>query len=216
MNSAKLLHIVGASIYEGMRLERPTLSLYTPRYSSACLVLREILQNMTGLIRVPLSEGWKFKQANADEEFLPVHEFPTTIHLDLLSHKKIPDPTKDLNSDEIQWIGEREWLYQTVFDVAGNATSGKTVLVFEGLDTHASITLNGELLRKTDNMFLEYRIDVTDKLKPSANTLEILFESTFLVGKALEKQQGFKNLFWNGDSSRMNVRKVPCHYGWDW
>ena len=165
-------------------------------------------------MRVQLYEGWQFKQARTDKEFLPVQGFPTTNHLDLLYHQKIPDPTKDLNSDKIQWIGEKPWLYQTTFNRDEDAE--KLVLVFEGLDTHASITLNGELLLKTDNMFLEYRVDVTTKLQEKDNVLEIVFESTFLVGKELEKAQGFKNKFWNGDSSRMNVRKVPCHCGWDW
>lgn len=171
---------------------------------------------MTALTRQSLSEGWKFKQGESDDEWLQVHTFPTTIHLDLLYHDKIPDPRKDLNSDEIQWVGEKSWLYQTTFDYTVDNAEKKTILVFEGLDTHASVLLNGELLIKTDNMFLEYRVDVTSQIRPRDNTLEILFESTFLVGKALEKQQGFQNLFWNGDSSRMNVRKVPCHYGWDW
>lgn len=167
--------------------------------------------------RVPLLKGWQFKQADTDDDFLPVHKFPTTNHLDLLHHKKIPDPTKDLNSEEVQWVGEKPWLYQITFDLEQEpAADQKLVLVFEGLDTHASITFNGELLKKTENMFLEYRIDVTSNAKSQGNVLELLFESTFLIGKKLEKAQGFKNLFWNGDSSRMNVRKVPCHYGWDW
>ncbi|KAG0652219.1 mannanase B [Hyphodiscus hymeniophilus] len=170
---------------------------------------------MARLVRVPLSTGWQFKQADTKEEFLPVHKFPTTNHLDLLYHKKIPDPTKDLNSDNIQWVGEKPWQYQTTFDYDGDDAEN-LFLVFEGLDTHASISLNGELLLKTDNMFLEYRVDVTGKVKKLKNVLDILFESTFLIGKELEKAQGFKNLFWNGDSSRMNVRKIPCHYGWDW
>jgi beta-mannosidase len=170
---------------------------------------------MANLVRVPLSEGWKFKQAHTEDDLLPVYKFPTTIHLDLLYHQKIPDPRKDLDSDKVQWVGEKSWLYQTTFGHNEDASREIMVLVFEGLDTHASITLNGDLLLKTDNMFLEYRVDVSKKLKAN-NTLEILFGSTFLIGKALEKAQGFKNLFWNGDSSRMNVRKVPCHYGWDW
>ena len=176
---------------------------------------QRILYTMPNLTRIPLSNGWQFKQAHTEEDFLPVHGFPTTNHLDLLYHQKIPDPTKDLNSDEIQWVGLKPWLYRTTFD-HDEDTAENIVLVFEGLDTHSSIMLNGELLLKTDNMFLEYRVDVINKLKKLNNILEIEFESTFLVGKALEKAQGFKNLFWNGDSSRMNVRKVPCHYGWDW
>ncbi|KAH8804365.1 glycoside hydrolase family 2 protein [Xylogone sp. PMI_703] len=130
--------------------------------------------------------------------FSPQHVF---IHRSSLSEsirrtsnyaRTYPYPTKDLNSDAIQWVGEQSWLYRTIFDLNLDSGNKQVALVLEGLDTHASILLNGELLLKTDNMFLEYRVD------------------------KLEKEQGFKNLFWNGDSSCMNVRKVPCHYGWDW
>ena len=48
------------------------------------------------------------------------------------------------------------------------------------------------------------------------HALDIVFDSALLTRKKLEKEQGFKNLFWNGDSSRMNVRKIGCHFGWDW
>ncbi|KAL1864380.1 hypothetical protein VTK73DRAFT_5943 [Phialemonium thermophilum] len=186
---------------------------------------------MTGpsRLRRPIDAGWAFREAHSEQPFRPVAQFPTVNHLDLMHHGLIPDPTKDTNSRKVQWVGEREWIYKTTFDFAARNSSSRSgsnsseharnvrhVLVFEGLDTHCQIRLNGHLLLRTDNMFLEWRIDVTDKIYDGPNELELHFESTFLVGKKLEKEQGFKNLYWNGDSSRMNTRKVPCHYGWDW
>lgn len=175
--------------------------------------------------RSPIEVGWVFKGAGSEQPFRPVSQFPTVTHLDLMHHSLIPDPARNKNARDVQWVGEREWIYKTTFDFAeasnkdGNnhdKKGARHVLVFEGLDTHCRISLNGQLLLRSDNMFLEWRIDVTDKLRTGPNDLELYFESTFLVGKQLEKDQGFKNLYWNGDSSRMNVRKVPCHYGWDW
>ncbi|KAI1095304.1 glycoside hydrolase family 2 protein [Rostrohypoxylon terebratum] len=175
--------------------------------------------------RTPIETGWVFKEADTEHPFRTVSQFPTVNHLDLMHHGLIPDPARNKNARDVQWVGEREWIYKTTFDFAGTCNgegsshgnnSVHHVLVLEGLDTHCRISLNGQLLLRSDNMFLEWRIDVTDKLRAGANDLELYFESTFLVGKQLEKDQGFKNLYWNGDSSRMNVRKVPCHYGWDW
>ncbi|KFY02058.1 hypothetical protein O988_02383 [Pseudogymnoascus sp. VKM F-3808] len=165
-----------------------------------------------------LEKGWSFRQANSEEPFRPVLQFPTVTHLDLMHHGLIPDPRKNLNARDVQWVGEREWIYKTTFDVieVTGSKDVRQVLVFEGLDTHCRVSLNGELLLKTDNMYLEWRVDATDKIRTGPNELELHFESTFLVGKQLEKDQGFINKFWNGDSSRMNTRKVPCHYGWDW
>lgn len=139
------------------------------------------------LSRQSLDSGWSFRQANSDEPFRAVSQFPTVNHLDLMHHGLIPDPTKDLNSRQVQWVGEREWIYKTAFDFAGTNGSGRDdashVLVFEGLDTHCNISLNGEKLLRTDNMYLEWRIDVTDKIRNGPNELELLFESSFLVGK---------------------------------
>jgi beta-mannosidase len=169
------------------------------------------------LSRTFINADWTFKQADSTENsFLPVAQSPTTIHLGLLHHKRIPDPTRDLNSEEVQWVGEKAWIYRTTFSLRSANKEVRIALVFDGLDTYAAITLNGVEIGKTDNMFLQYRIDATEHIRAGSNELQLRFESAFLVGKELEKKQGFKNLFWNGDSSRMNVRKIGCHYGWDW
>nr|WNZ75368.1 hypothetical protein [Trichoderma harzianum] len=177
---------------------------------------------MTTYLRTDVHDGWTFKQADKpDSDFRPVAQFPTVIHLDLLHHDLIPDPPKDRNSELIQWVGEKQWLYKTSFtSPQAPSSTGKVshTMVFDGLDTYAKISLNGKEIVNTANMFLQYRVDVTETLKPEGeeNTLELLFDSAFLEGKRLEKAQGYKNLFWNGDSCRMNVRKIGCHFGWDW
>ncbi|KAF2095313.1 glycoside hydrolase family 2 protein [Rhizodiscina lignyota] len=172
-------------------------------------------------LRTPIDSGWQFKEDEENEtKFLPVTSFPTVIHLDLLGHGKIPEPPKDRNSEVIQWVGEKKWLYRTDFNTpkaSRGSRYAKQVLVFDGLDTFCTITLNGKEIQKTANMFLQYRVEVTDALREDGkNRLELLFDSALLEGKRLEEEQGFKNLFWNGDSCRMNVRKIGCHFGWDW
>ena len=44
-----------------------------------------------------IHDGWTFTQvrggqATKEGEWLPVQSFPTTVHVELLGHKKIPDP----------------------------------------------------------------------------------------------------------------------------
>lgn len=171
--------------------------------------------------RKAISTGWTFKKAGSpDSELLPVALFPTTIHLDLLHHGKICDPSLDANEAAVQWVGEEAWVYRVKFAGPKEKSAGTRVeLVFEGLDTYASILLNAKEIQKTENMYIEYRVDVTDTIAEE-NELEILFESTFLIGRKLEKeaeQAGVPTLFChNGDSSRLQVRKAPYSYGWDW
>ncbi len=166
--------------------------------------------------RIALSSGWHFKQASDPKsEFLPTGQFPTVVHLDLMHHGLIPDPFVDTNYTKIQWIGEEEWLYQTTFHAPAKASaSTRYELVFEGLDTHSTISLNGKEIKKTDNMYLHYHVDVTADVIPGGeNELQILFHSTFLIGRQLEKETGFKPLFLhNGDSSRLQTRKAPYSY----
>jgi beta-mannosidase len=176
---------------------------------------------MTGTT-LPINEGWEFKESGDDDaSWLPVAQFPTNIHLDLLHHGKIPDPFKKLNELAVQWVGERVWMYRTRFDVPPFLSSEqqedrlRVILAFEGLDTFATVRLNGTVILNADNMFVPRLVPVGDVVRVGArnNTLEITFESAWLVGKKL--QERFPDHIWrcwNGDSSRLAVRKAQYHY----
>lgn len=165
---------------------------------------------------IPVEQNWTFKQAGHDDStYLPVGQFPTNIHLDLLSHKKIPDPFIGKNELDVQWIGEKAWVYRTTFPTpSGFASAAKAVLAFDGLDTFASVILNGKAILESENMFLPERVDVTSVLeKDGENELVIIFDSAYLRGwKLVEKYPDHKWGCWNGDSSRLAVRKSQYHW----
>ena len=137
-----------------------------------------------------------------------------------MKHTKIPDPFLDTNEGAVQWVGEESWDYQTTFPTPKYASGDRVELLFEGLDTHATVNFNGADILKTNNMFVHYRVDVSGTLRETAgepNVLSIRFESSWIVGKMMEIQSARKPLFChNGDSSRLQVRKAQYHYGWDW
>ncbi|KAK9802298.1 putative Beta-mannosidase [Seiridium cardinale] len=168
----------------------------------------------------PIDQQWTFKQADKDDStYLPVAQFPTNVHLDLLSHRLIPDPFIGKNELDVQWIGEQVWVYRTVFKTpSGAGSSAKAVLAFDGLDTFATVVLNGETILQTENMFLPERVDVSSILrKDGENELVITFDSAYLRGwKLVEEHPDHKWGCWNGDSSRLAVRKSQYHWGWDW
>ncbi|KAJ3041545.1 hypothetical protein HDV00_009020 [Rhizophlyctis rosea] len=140
---------------------------------------------------------------------------PSNIHLELLKVGKIPDPFKGTKELDVQWVGETDWLYRTKFTAPEVATGSEAVLALDGLDTYATVFLNGVEIVKTDNMFVPYRVRVNSQLKAGENELTILFESAYLKGKEIEEQRGVLGC-WNGDASRLYVRKAQYHYGWDW
>jgi beta-mannosidase len=168
---------------------------------------------------LPINEGWTFKQADKeDSKFLPVAQFPTNVHLDLIANKIIEDPFIGKNENDVQWIGEVPWIYKTSFSSPTLSTEErgnlKAVLAFDGLDTYATVVLNGKEILKTENMFTPERVDVTTYLKKQGdNELEITFESAYLKGCALvEKYPDHHWGCWNGDTSRLAVRKAQYHW----
>jgi len=169
---------------------------------------------------IPVDKGWEFRQADKSEEeskFLPVGQFPTNVHLDLLANGLIPDPFIGKNELDVQWVGEAQWLYRTSFTSPAIAKGAQAVLAFDGLDTFATATLNGTVILETDNMFTPFRHDVTSLLKEGDNELTIHFDSAYLRGwKLVEKYPEHKWGVWNGDNSRLAVRKAQYHWGWDW
>ena len=163
---------------------------------------------------ISIDKGWTFKQIeNESSKFLPVAQFPTNVHLDLLHHSLIPDPFIGTNENDVQWVGEKVWVYKTSFS-SPDMKGGKTVLAFDGLDTHATVVLNGKKILETENMFIPERVDVSDIMRHGCqNILEITFQSTYLVGKKLVEKYPEHNWgCWNGDISRLAVRKAQYHY----
>lgn len=182
---------------------------------------------MTSHQRLTLDQDWKLKRTpDADSTLLPCAQFPTCIHLDLLHHGKIPDPLLDDNETRVQWVGEEEWTYRTTFAAPSSTSSHddstspsshvKSELVFEGLDTFCTVILNGKEILKTENMFIACRVDVSNALRAGDNELVLNFGSAFLIGRKLEKEAGKPLFCFNGDSSRLQVRKAAYSYGWDW
>jgi beta-mannosidase len=176
-----------------------------------------------------LSGPWEFRQVAeraapaqhvpAPTAWLPAH-VPGCVHTDLLQAGLIPDPFWGQNERDLQWIGERDWEYQTHFtgDAAGLAHE-RVELVFEGLDTYASVSLNGQRILSADNMYRQWRVSVKPWLRAGQNTLSIHFRSPLREGKAALQRLGYALPASNdvGDPPlSMFTRKAPYHFGWDW
>lgn len=125
-----------------------------------------------------------------------------------------------MNELAARWVAEKSWTYSTTFQLpaeSGN-NNARTDLVFKGLDTYATVTLNGSKILEGDNMFLEYRVDVSEKLRSGDNELEIVFASALLRGRELVEEHKHEHRFiaHQTENGRMPVRKAQCHWGWDW
>ena len=162
-----------------------------------------------------LAGAWEFRQVSA-EEWLPA-SVPGGVHTNLLALGRIPDPFVSDNEKRVLWVAEANWEYRTSFAcTSGLYSEEKVVLVCDGLDTLATVILNGHELGHTDNMFRQYRWEVKPLLNAKgANDLIITFSSP--VKYAAEKHAtrplpGVPQAIPGGP----HVRKAPCQFGWDW
>jgi beta-mannosidase len=140
---------------------------------------------------------------------------PGTVHTDLLANKKIPDPFYRMNEISVQWIDSVRWQYGRDFSIPrGLLRTSRLELVASGLDTYATITVNGRRAGSSSNMFVEHRFDVTRLLRPGKNRIEIMFDSPEVRTKHLEQKHG--KLAVSHNAHRVYVRKAQYSFGWDW
>lgn len=84
--------------------------------------------------------------------------------------------------------------------------------MFEGLDTFATVSLNGTRILECQNMFRSYRVDVTDIVSMGENEVVMEFRSALKEGDRIMAQNGGERVTWNGHYSRVFVRKAQYHY----
>ncbi|RGP81381.1 hypothetical protein FLONG3_525 [Fusarium longipes] len=181
------------------------------------------------LQRIDISDGWKFKQSSSlhngtASSYLPVAQFPTVAHIDLLHHGLIPDPYIDINELKCLWVNDADWTYRikSVKPVTLEDTQ-KAVLVLEGLDTVVDVYLNGKHILFSNNMHVTHRVDVTELLqgKGDDSVLELRFKAAPEYARSERDRIGYKRLPTGrgvnfGGSERLFVRKAQYHWGWDW
>ncbi|KAJ3068133.1 hypothetical protein HDU98_008702 [Podochytrium sp. JEL0797] len=175
------------------------------------------------MLRIPLSDAslWTLAEHVPGESCsaseVPVASFPTDVYHDLLAAGLIPDPFVGTNETLVQWVADRDWKYTCRFSVPMDANYLHTQLCLDGLDTVARVSLNQTHLATSDNMFIPLRINLDSSLlKPNqVNVLEVILFSAKRHAKKLEHQHG-KRSVWNGDPSRVFLRKAQYHWGWDW
>ncbi|SDB85908.1 beta-mannosidase [Sanguibacter gelidistatuariae] len=137
---------------------------------------------------------------------------PGSVHTDLLAQDLIADPYLDRNEDQQHWIGRSTWEYRTTFQ--GVADGTRHELAFDGLDTVASIEVNGTHVASTANMHREYRFDVTHLVRSGANDLVVVFGSAYDYAEQVRRTLGDRpNVY---PEPFQYIRKMASNFGWDW
>ncbi|GGO02061.1 glycoside hydrolase family 2 protein [Microbispora bryophytorum] len=174
----------------------------------------------------PLHDGWTVTAVSSTGQLRPVvaglpAAVPGCVHTDLLAAGLIEDPYLDDNEDRLTWIGRTAWSYETTFtwelawESAGDgAGDDRADLVCEGLDTAATLVLNGVEIGTTANMHRSYRFSVRHLLRAGENTLKILFDPPYGYAEAQRAALGDRPGAYT--EPYQFIRKMACNFGWDW
>ncbi|MBO2531963.1 MAG: beta-mannosidase [Thermoactinomycetaceae bacterium] len=157
-------------------------------------------------------EDLKIADPDYIDHFWISAKVPGDVHSTLKSAGIIEDPFVGHNDVKCRWVEEKVWWYRAEFQFDEKIGSEERVeLIFEGLDTFATIFLNGVELGSAENMFVSYTFDVTREIRRGRNVLAVKFDPVSL------RVRGKRQDLWSGFSrERVWVRKAQMNFGWDW
>lgn len=170
------------------------------------------------LQRLELAQGWQLTAAAGP---IPSHygvgtvpaEVPGCVHTDLLRAGIIPDPYLDNNEAALAWIGLVDWNYALELDWQSDGHE-RHDLVFEGVDTVATISLNGTVLANVENQHRSYRLAVDGLLRDGANRLAVAFKAPVPFANQRSMELGSRPRPYPLPYEA--IRKSACNFGWDW
>ena len=137
---------------------------------------------------------------------------PGCIHTDLIAAGFIDDISIDGKEQDQFWIWKTDSRYSTV--IPQDSTPGHKHLIFNGLDTIATIRINGQIKLTTKNMHRSYRIDISEELSAGDVQLEVAFKAPLTDAEEHVAELGLYPRPY--DMPYNYQRKMACSYGWDW
>ncbi len=143
-------------------------------------------------------------------------DIPSSVYTNLIDAGRIDRSSIDADPEDFAWVSEKPWVYRKTFDVPDSMLECDRIdLVFEGLDTIASIWLNDKLLARTDNMFVPHRFEVTALLHSGPNSLMVKFDPAVPhARKLMDRYTTFTESDFN-NPYRVYIRKAQYQFGWD-
>ncbi|WP_145412631.1 glycosyl hydrolase 2 galactose-binding domain-containing protein [Paenibacillus xylanexedens] len=150
--------------------------------------------------------------AALDDRFWIGATVPGDVH-GALAERGIIDPIYFGHNDvKSRWIEQKEWWYRTTFNLDAGASSEERIeLVFEGLDTFATVYVNGHEVGQTANMLMSHTLDVTRLVRSGWNAIAVRFDPLHLHHRDKE------TFDWSSyTKERPWLRKAAMNFGWDW
>ncbi|SFS71613.1 beta-mannosidase [Paenibacillus sp. BC26] len=181
-----------------------------------------------GIGRQELNGAWKLRGADGQRGAVKTHHLfetdaakwmdatvPGEVHLELMKQGLIEEPTEGLNALSARWVEENLWSYRRSFTASEEAIGNHAWLIFEGLDYHAKIYLNEELIGEHANFYRPCKVAVTGKLRKE-NLLVIVLDSGLHMAGNKSIEGYYENSQDHELHKRIWLRKPQSSFGWDW
>lgn len=172
---------------------------------------------------IDLTGKWEFKEYPAsarrmrdlDTSDWLTTTVPGSIYTSLIEAGQINCADLTACPEDFSHISQKPWVYRKSFDVTEQMLQcDKVKLIFDGLDTIASIWLNEKLIAKTNNMFIGFSFDVKKHLKQKNNILLAKFDPPVQYAQKLMAR--YSSGEWDfTNPHRAYIRKAQYQFGWD-
>lgn len=165
-----------------------------------------------------LNGTWQLSAGHRSLESVDM-QIPGTVLSGLLAAGKIKDPFYRTNEDATRALFWKDYVFTRTFDVDEELLAQQhIVLVCEGLDTLAEISINGTFLAKTDNMHRTWKFQAKKLLHPGKNEIQIVFRSVlrFIEDYPYEAHKKINYIPCGSVKGNQLLRKAHSMFGWDW
>ena len=184
------------------------------------------LRPSTGPSPTSLHSGWTLRSVAPGDKAYPEQaevpaEVPGHVLSDLVKAQLAPPPYEGTHERDVQWVEDSTWWYQTSFDLPPEwSSTSHGHLTFKGLDTYATVHVNGQEVLRSDNA---HRIWTSKdfELRPKGNHLIVRFDPVAQRGLSAMKAFGMALPASNedrpiGKQTSPFTRKPGYQFGWDW
>ena len=165
-----------------------------------------------------LNGTWQLSAGHRSLESVDM-QIPGTVLSGLLAAGKIKDPFYRTNEEATRALFWKDYVFTRTFDVDEELLAQQhIVLVCEGLDTLAEISINGTFLAKTDNMHRTWKFQAKKLLHPGKNEIQIVFRSVlrFIEDYPYEAHKKINYIPCGSMKGNQLLRKAHSMFGWDW
>lgn len=138
---------------------------------------------------------------------------PGNVEIDLQAAGLIADPMVGKNIYALRQWEDVQYCYTRSFEAPELRAGDRYQLWFGGIDCLADIWVNGIHVGSAEDMLIEQSFDVTDHVRPGANTVQVILRSTVLEGQ--KYLLGQLSIRLTPAAEAINIRKAPHMFGWD-